>query len=61
MDISALIVNIRTLLQHTFAAVDGWIDKPSALRAYSPNNGGWSIDFESPRKISWSSKGWGIK
>lgn len=44
MDISALIANIRTLLQHTFAAVDGWFDKPSALRAYSPNNGGWSVD-----------------
>jgi hypothetical protein len=45
MDISALIVNIRTLLQNTFAAVDGWFDKPSALRVYSPNNGGWSIDL----------------
>lgn len=45
MDISALIVNIRTLLQHNFAALDGWFDKPSALRVYPPKNGGWSIDL----------------
>ena len=44
MDISALIANIRTLLQHTFASVDGWFDKPNALRAYLPYNGGWSTD-----------------
>jgi DinB superfamily len=45
MDISALISGIRTLLQHTFTSVDEWFDKPSALRGYSPKNGGWSIDL----------------
>lgn len=44
MDISALIANIRILLLHTFASVDTWFDKPTALRAHSPYNGGWSID-----------------
>ncbi len=44
MDISALIANIRTLLQHTFATVDSWFDKPANLRAHPPYNGGWAID-----------------
>jgi hypothetical protein len=45
MDFSDLISGIRTLLQHTFTSVDEWFDKPSTLRGYSPNNGGWSIDL----------------
>ena len=44
MDISALIANIRTMLQHTFATVDTWFEKPANLRIHSSYNGGWSID-----------------
>jgi len=38
------IERVRTALDETFGAIDGWFDKPEALRSYKPANGGWSID-----------------
>jgi hypothetical protein len=32
------------VLAATFDQVDPWFDKPSAVRAYRPSNGGWTID-----------------
>ena len=41
---TSTINRVRTALDQTFGAIDGWFDKPEVLRAYKPASGGWSID-----------------
>lgn len=41
---NATIDTVRRELTQTFAAVDLWFDRPGTLRAYRPNDGGWTID-----------------
>jgi hypothetical protein len=38
------IERVRTALDQTFGEIDGWFDRPEALRGYKPASGGWSID-----------------
>lgn len=44
MDILALIISIRQLLQTTFDDIDHWFDKDEVLRQFQPPDGGWTID-----------------
>jgi hypothetical protein len=38
------LADIKSSLNNTFASLDEWFDKPAALRAYRPHDGGWTID-----------------
>lgn len=44
MPIHALLAELRSFLQTTFAAVDAWFDEPASLRHFGPADGGWTID-----------------
>src|SRR4051812_48467762 len=44
MPYQATIAAVRQALTETFAAVDGWCDRPEELRRFRPPPGGWSID-----------------
>ena len=41
---TSTIERVHTALDQTFSEIDGWFDRPEALRAYKPASGGWSID-----------------
>jgi hypothetical protein len=41
---SATVEQVGALLRSTFEQADEWFDRPAALRACKPSNGGWSID-----------------
>lgn len=44
MQIEHVISKVRQTLEEVFASVDGWFEKPADIRAYRPQNGGWSIN-----------------
>ena len=38
------IAAVRALLIEVFDAVDAWFDEPAEVRAFRPQDGGWSVD-----------------
>ncbi|MDJ0366048.1 DinB family protein [Hymenobacter sp. H14-R3] len=44
MEISLLVTEIKAELHDTFALVDAWFDQPNTLRAYVPDDQGWTIE-----------------
>jgi hypothetical protein len=44
VNIDALLAELRATLHETFAAVDAWFDQPASLRAFVPDDQGWTID-----------------
>lgn len=44
MNVHDAIAEVRDHLSRSHAAVDPWFDKPAALRAFHPTDGGWNID-----------------
>ncbi|RZK27372.1 MAG: DinB family protein [Hymenobacter sp.] len=44
METLLLITEIKTELHDAFALVDTWFDQPASLRAYVPDDKGWTID-----------------
>ena len=44
MKISLLIAELQAELHDTFAQVDAWFDRPASLRAFIPDDQGWTID-----------------
>jgi hypothetical protein len=44
MQIENLLTKVRQTLVDVFARVDDWFEKPEDIRAYKPQNGGWSIN-----------------
>jgi hypothetical protein len=44
MPLTETLTHIRTTLDHAAADLDRWFDRPAALRAYRPADGGWTAD-----------------
>lgn len=44
MKIEPVIAEIRHFLINTFSVIDTWFDREETLRAYKPQNNGWSIN-----------------
>jgi hypothetical protein len=44
MKIDVLLAELQAELCATFAQVAAWLDKPASLRAFVPNDQGWTVD-----------------
>ena len=43
-NLDGLLAELRVELHETFAAVDVWFDRPASLRAFIPEDQGWTIE-----------------